>query len=102
MLFIMTLYCRMTTVSITMARQNLGTWLKKAMHGEDIGIICDNQVVALRPVEVCSTDYALHEYDVTDQQLERFAKRLDDEIKKERKSRQTKIYSGNLEVDLAD
>ena len=92
----------MTTVSITMARQNLGAWLEKAMKGEDIGIICGHQVVALRPVAVCSTDYALREYGATDQQLERFGKRLDDEIKKERKARRTKIYSGNLEADLAD
>ena len=92
----------MTTLSITMARQNLGTWLKKAMRGEDIGIICDNQVIALRPVEICSTDYAIREYGVTNNQLERFTKRLDDEIKKERKANKIKIYSGNFEADLAD
>jgi len=63
----------MTTLSPTKARSNLTAWLKKAAAGEDIGILFGDQVIALRPVEVESTDYAEKEYGVTKEQLKQFA-----------------------------
>src|ERR1035437_1063101 len=52
----------MKTLAVTTARQKLGYWLKRALDGEDIGIVMDGEVIGLRPVEVISADYALREY----------------------------------------
>lgn len=38
----------MKTPSVTEGRQNLGAWLKRALHGEDVGFVVDGRVVALR------------------------------------------------------
>jgi len=51
----------MRTPSVTDARQNLTLLLRAAMNGEDGGILCGSQIVALRPVRVYSEDYALQE-----------------------------------------
>ncbi len=92
----------MTTLSPTQARINLSSLLKRAAKGEDIGILHGDQVIALRPVTVHSDDYALQEYAMTEKQLARFAKRMDQEITREYKSGAVKRYSGDLEADLAD
>lgn len=52
----------MKTLTITDAKKNLGRWLAAAARGEDIGIIAGADVIALRKVEVESTDYAQREY----------------------------------------
>ena len=52
----------MQTLTVTKARQNLGAWLKRAIEGDDIGVIFGDRIVALRPVEVLSADYAQTEY----------------------------------------
>lgn len=44
------------TVTITEAKKHLGAYLKDAAAGQNIGIICGNRIVALRPVEVTSLD----------------------------------------------
>ena len=44
------------TVTITEAKKHLGAHLKDAVAGQNIGIICGNRIVALRPVEVTSLD----------------------------------------------
>ena len=44
------------TVTITEAKKHLGAYLKEAAAGQNIGIICGNRIVALRPVEVTSLD----------------------------------------------
>ncbi len=90
----------MKTLSVTDARQNLTRWLQAAMRGEDVGILCGNQVVALRPVQVYSEDYALHEYGLTKKELRRAAKRLDAELTADRKQGRLRRYSGDLEHDL--
>jgi len=59
------------TLSVTKARQNLGEWVKRAIAGDDVGILYGDRVVALRPVEVHSDDYALREYAVTAEELDR-------------------------------
>jgi antitoxin (DNA-binding transcriptional repressor) of toxin-antitoxin stability system len=57
------------TLTITDAKKNLGRWLAAAARGEDIGIVCGADIVALRKVEVESTDYARREYGATPEQV---------------------------------
>lgn len=59
----------MKTLTITDAKKNLSRWLAAAARGEDIGIICGADVIALRKVEVESTDYAQREYGATAEQV---------------------------------
>ena len=92
----------MTTLSPTQARANLSALLKRAAKGEDIGILHGNHVIALRPVTIHSDDYALREYGVTEKELGAFVQRSDKEIRRERKAGKMKVYSGDLEADLAD
>jgi antitoxin (DNA-binding transcriptional repressor) of toxin-antitoxin stability system len=92
----------MTTLSPTQARTNLSSLLKRAAKGEDIGILHGDQVIALRPVTVHSDDYALQEYGVTEKELDRFVKRMDAQIARERKAGTIKRYTGDLEADIAD
>jgi antitoxin (DNA-binding transcriptional repressor) of toxin-antitoxin stability system len=92
----------MRTLSPTQARANLSSLLKRAANGEDIGILHGDQVIALRPVTVHSDDYALRECGVTEKELDRFVKRMDKKITRERKVGTIKRYSGNLEADIAD
>ncbi|TDI36885.1 MAG: hypothetical protein E2P02_24115 [Acidobacteria bacterium] len=60
----------MKTLTITDAKKNLGKWLLAAARGEDIGIVCGADIIALRRVEVESTDYAQREYGVTPEEIE--------------------------------
>ena len=92
----------MTTLSPTQARTNLSSLLRRAAKGEDIGILHGDQVIALRPVTVHSDDYALREYGVTGKELDRFVKRMDAQIARERKAGTIKRYTGDLEADIAD
>jgi len=59
----------MKTLTITDAKKNLGRWLDAAARGQDVGIICGADIIALRKVEVESTDYAQREYGVTHEQV---------------------------------
>ncbi|OGQ84066.1 MAG: hypothetical protein A3F90_14855 [Deltaproteobacteria bacterium RIFCSPLOWO2_12_FULL_60_19] len=59
----------MKTLTITDAKKNLGRWLGLASRGEDIGIICGADIIALRKVDVESTDYAQREYAATPEQV---------------------------------
>jgi antitoxin (DNA-binding transcriptional repressor) of toxin-antitoxin stability system len=59
----------MKTLTITDAKKNLGHWLAAAARGEDIGIVCGADIVALRKVNVESTDYVEREYGVTPEQV---------------------------------
>jgi antitoxin (DNA-binding transcriptional repressor) of toxin-antitoxin stability system len=59
----------MKTLTITDAKKNLGRWLAAAARGEDIGIVCGADIVALRKVNIESTDYAEREYGVTPEQV---------------------------------
>ena len=57
----------MKTMTATQARQSLGTILSRVLQGEDIGIVHSGtgKIVALRPVQVYSEDYAMSEYGIT-------------------------------------
>ena len=92
----------MTTLSPTQARVNLSSLLKRAAQGEEIGILHGDKVIALRPVGIHADDYAFRKYGVTPRELDRFVRRTDAQIKRERKAGKMKRYTGNLEADLAD
>lgn len=59
----------MKTLTITDAKKNLSQWLAAAARGQDIGIICGADIIALRKVDVESTDYAQREYGATPDQV---------------------------------
>lgn len=61
----------MKTLTITEAKRNLGHWLTAAARGEDIGIVAGADIIALRKVEVESTDYAQRTYGATEDQVRR-------------------------------
>ncbi|MEK7674216.1 MAG: hypothetical protein AAB676_00090 [Verrucomicrobiota bacterium] len=83
----------MKTLTITDAKKNLGKWLSAAARGEDIGIISGADVIALRKVEVASTDYAWREYGVTSEELERYEKAMHEEYKRLKESGKLKPVS---------
>ena len=68
---------RMKTLTITDAKKNLGRWLDAASRGEDIGIVCGANIIALRKVEVESTDYAQREYGAPPEQVAALEKASD-------------------------
>lgn len=92
----------MTTLSPTKARANLTHWLKRAVAGEDIGILCGDKVVALRTVRVFSedSDYAKREYGVTVAELKTFVKRADAELKQDRRAGRITKYKGDIRAAL--
>jgi antitoxin (DNA-binding transcriptional repressor) of toxin-antitoxin stability system len=59
----------MKTLTITDAKKNLSRWLTAAAKGEDIGIVCGADIIALRKVEVEAIDYAQREYGATPEQV---------------------------------
>jgi antitoxin (DNA-binding transcriptional repressor) of toxin-antitoxin stability system len=59
----------MKTLTITEVKKNLSRWLRAAAHGEDIGIVSGADVIALRKVEVESTDYAWRQYGATSEEV---------------------------------
>jgi hypothetical protein len=84
----------MKTLTITEGRGRLGYWLKRAVQGEDIGFVFDGKIVALRPVEVVSTDYALQEYGLTPKEMEIAEKRIHAELKTARARRELTPFTG--------
>ena len=77
----------MKTLTITDAKKNLGKWLVAAARGEDIGIVCGADIIALRKVDVESTDYAQREYGVTPEQVEELEKATDNRYHQLRRSK---------------
>ncbi|HYT55219.1 MAG TPA: hypothetical protein VEQ38_10945 [Verrucomicrobiae bacterium] len=78
----------MKTLTITDAKKNLGRWLAAAARGEDIGIVCGADIVALRKVDIESTDYAQREYGATRDQvaaLEKATERRYQRLKRSKK-----------------
>jgi len=74
------------TITITEAKKQLGAHLKDAVAGQNIGIICGNRIVALRPVEVTSVDFeAAGDPEVTAKLTAEQKDRLYAQLKKERK-----------------
>ncbi|MDD5262529.1 MAG: hypothetical protein PHD76_11855 [Methylacidiphilales bacterium] len=85
----------MKTLTITEGRGRLGYWLKKAVSGEDIGFMFEGRIVALRPVEVVSTDYALQEYGLSPGEMAAAEKRISAELKTARKRGEVTSFTGN-------
>jgi hypothetical protein len=86
---------RMKTLTITEGRGRLGYWLKKAVQGEDIGFMFEGKIVALRPVQVVSTDYALQEYGLTPEEMEAAEKRIHAELKTARARGELSRFTGS-------
>jgi antitoxin (DNA-binding transcriptional repressor) of toxin-antitoxin stability system len=76
----------MKTLTITDAKRNLGQWLLAAARGEDVGIISGSDIIALRKVEVESTDYAYREYGATAEELDAFEKAAEKRYQKQKRS----------------
>ncbi len=92
----------MKTLTASKARQNLSHWLSRAINGEDIGIVCGSNIVALRPVEVHSGDYVLQEYGVTPEEADKALKKAEREIRRERLTGKMVVYErGQLRRALA-
>jgi hypothetical protein len=85
----------MKTLTITEGRGRLGYWLKKATQGHDIGFVVEGKIVALRPVEVVSTDYALQEYGLTPKEMGAAEKRIQAELKSERARGELTPFTGS-------
>src|SRR5438270_5573201 len=85
----------MKTMTATQARQSLGTILGRVLKGEDIGIVHSGsgRIVALRPVEVYSEDYALLEYGLTQEKMQRVEKNVLKKLKREK----TTLWDGTAE-----
>jgi hypothetical protein len=86
----------MKTLTITEGRGRLGHWLKKATEGEDVGFVFEGKIVALRPVEVYSGDYALQEYGLTEAEMKKAAQRIHKELKAARKRGEITKFTGSL------
>ena len=76
-------------MTATQARQSLGTILSRVLQGEDIGIVHSGsgKIVALRPVEVYSEDYALVEYGLTKKELDRAVRNINKQARNEKTKR---------------
>ena len=90
----------MLTLTPTAARGNLSELLRRALKGDDIGIVVDGKIVALRPVAVESMDYAAREYGATVSDLEQFERRTHGEIEKARKESKLHDFTGDIEALL--
>jgi hypothetical protein len=86
----------MKTLTITEGRGRLGYWLKKAVLGEDVGFVFEGKIVALRPVEVHSADYALREYGLTEAEMKKAAQRIKKNLAVERKRGTLKTFTGDI------
>ena len=85
----------MKTLTITEGRGRLGYWLKKAAQGEDIGFMFDGKIVALRPVDVVSTDYALQEYGLKPGEMAAAERRIRKELKAARTRGELTPFTGS-------
>ena len=85
----------MKTMTATQARQSLGAVLARVLKGEDIGIIHSGsgRIIALRPVEVYSEDYALMEYGLSEKELNRAVRNITKRAKQEKTGR----WDGSVE-----
>ncbi|MEY2466433.1 MAG: hypothetical protein QOD03_954 [Verrucomicrobiota bacterium] len=86
---------RMKTLTITEGRGRLGYWLKKATEGEDVGFVYEGKIVALRPVEVVSADYALQEYGLNAAEMAKAEKKIGKEIKAARARGEVTRFTGS-------
>jgi hypothetical protein len=87
----------MKTLTINDAKKNLGRWLTAEARGEDIGIVCGSDIVALRKVEVESTDYAQREYGALPEQVAALEKATDQRYRRLKRGKKlTSITAAEL------
>ena len=91
----------MTTLTRTSARTNLSRLLRRAIKGEDIGIMMDGRIVALRPVSVESTDYAMREYGVSPGDMDVIERKLYGKIQTDRIAGRLHEFNGDIEALVA-
>ncbi len=85
----------MKTLTITAAKKNLGRLLSAAAKGEDIGIVCGSDIIALRKVDIESADYAQREYGATLQDISYMEKAVDRRYR--RLTRSKKLVTSSAE-----
>jgi len=90
----------MTTLTPTQARVNLSALLSRALNGEDIGILHQGKIIALRQVQVTSTDYVETEYGLSNEEWGQASSNLHEKGKKARATGKAKRFSGNIEDAL--
>ena len=83
----------MKTLTITDAKKNLGHWLLAAARGEDVGIISGSDIIALRKVEVESTDYAYREYGVTSAELATLEERVERDYQTQKRAGKLRAFT---------
>ena len=91
---------RVTTLTITDAKKNLGKWLSAAVNGQEVGIVSGATVVALRPVRIEAADYAWREYGVTEADLDAFIRADNKRIQAARRAGKLLTLPGNLKEAL--
>jgi antitoxin (DNA-binding transcriptional repressor) of toxin-antitoxin stability system len=84
----------------TQARINLSSVLRRALRGDDIGIVVAGRVVALRPVEILSRDYAEREYGLGKARMRQIARKLHAKAQKARRAGTAKVFTGDFEALL--
>lgn len=72
----------------------MGYWIERALEGEEIAIVHKGRVVALRPVEISSGDYALQEYGLTSSEVAAASARIQREVEAARKRGELKPFTG--------
>jgi antitoxin (DNA-binding transcriptional repressor) of toxin-antitoxin stability system len=72
------------TLTVTEARKNLSSWLRRAKAGEEIGIVDGADIIALRPVKVTAVDYMAAEYGLTEEEADAASTRIAAEAAQER------------------
>lgn len=77
----------MKTITITAAKKNLGRLLSAAARGEDIGIVCGSDIIALRKVDVEAIDYAQRQYAATAEDVATLEKSVDRRYRRLARSR---------------
>ena len=92
----------MQTTTATKARANLSALLRQALDGQEIGIVCNGRIVALRPVEVTATDYAGTEYGITGNEIQNLAANLHAKAKRALKTRKARSFDGDIENAIRD
>lgn len=83
----------MKTLTITAAKKNLGHWLNAAAKGEDVGIVNGADIIALRKVEVESTDYAFREYGLTQAELAALEERVEKDYQAQKEAGKLRTFT---------
>ena len=70
----------METVTLSKARASLGYYAKRALAGEEIGVVVGSQILLLRPTSVTQADYALDEYGWTQDEVSQLSKNVKTQV----------------------